>query len=555
LSKIRTSFYEIGNTKWFLPLLYFSALALLLLRKPIYVLTLPARWEDIGVLLWPAIQHSWGSIVIAHYYYFHFIPTLVTFFSLQLLGIADAPIGMNLAAIIISTMCGVFFATRQFRFIIQNDLLRALCGLFVILVPGITEEIYSNISSIQWFLNIFVMLFVALLLFRYDEFERKSKKKKYLYTFFCSLSFLSSAFSVIFLPVLFYVIVREFRKNRKEIFTISSYTISTILLLVQTLTLYFTYSQQFKSPVTDITNDVFTSSVNGFTIIATRIFYHDTNSVFLHFGEWMYLVPIVIVAFVLLNSIKTGVKFEIYVLILAVETLFWSSILRRSMLDWACLCGGTSDDARFFLFTAVFLFILIARQLDKIKPVFFKSIFLFIIAVMILNAMSGFFIQSSADENWKYVTKLYDSSGAYKCYVGETPDGWALTIPCAKPISSNTTITQNTSSQGSGPSITFTPPVQPTVTSITSSSSSVKSGQSITFTATVSPTPDYGQVQFYVDGTAAANPITLFGGQVIFNTSLPVGSHQIYASYLGAPDFNASNSGNMTVTVLPASNP
>lgn len=513
----------------------------------------PGRVEDVDILLQQAIQHSWGSFFVTYNYYFHFIPRTVTLLSLHLLGIANAPLGMNLAAIIIASLCAVFFATRQFRFIIRNDLLRAVCSLFIVIVPGV-GDIYSNISSIQWFLNIFVMLFVALLLFRYDEFEKKSKKKKYLYTFFCSMAFLSSAFSVIFLPVLFYVIAREFRKNRKEIFTISSYTVSTILLLVQTLTLYFTYSQQFKSPVTDITNDVFTSSVNGFTIIATRIFYHDTNSIFLHFGEWMYLVPIGIVASVLLNSIKTGVKFEIYVLVLAVETLFWSSILRRSMLDWTCLCGGMSDDARFFFFTAVFLFILIARQLDKIKPVFFKSIFLFIIAVMILNAMSGFFIQSSADENWRYVTKLYDSSGAYKCYVGETPSGWALTIPCSTPVSSNTTMTSAVST-GSGPSITFTPPVQPTVTSITSSSLSVKSGQSITFTATVSPTPDYGQVQFYIDGTAAGNPITLFGGQAVFNTSLPVGTHQIYASYLGAPDFNASNSGNMTVTVSSASNP
>jgi hypothetical protein len=545
LSKIRTSVCEIGNTKWFLPLLYFSGLALLLLRKPIYVLALPARWEDIGVLLWPAIQHSWSSIVIVHYYYFHFIPTLVTFFSLHLLGIANAPLGMNLAAVIISVLCGVFFATRQFRFIIQNDLLRALCGLFVVLVPGITEEIYSNISSIQWFLNIFVMLFVALLLFRYDEFEKKSKKIKYFYAFLCSISFLSSAFSVIFLPILFYVIVREFRRKKNDLVTISSHVIPTVLLFVQALTIFINYLQQPKLSAHP-TNDIVLSTVNGFTISATKVFYHNTPGIFEHFGEWMYLIPLAMIAFILLNSIKNGIKFEIYTLACIIATLFLSSVIKSSLIDWSCLCGQAQE--RYFFFAIVFLFILVARQIDKKRSLPFKLVFSVAMIVVILNVASGFFIPIQADENWKYVTKLYNPSGEYQCYIGEPPN-WSITIPCSTPVSSNMTA-QSAILTGSNPSITFTPPVQPTVTSLTSSVSSVKSGQPITLTATISPTPDYGQVQFYVDGTATGNPITIFSGQAFFNTSLPVGTHQIYAAYLGAPDFNASNSGNMTVTVL-----
>ncbi len=552
-NKIREIIHESENTRWFLPSLFLSSVTLLFLRKPIYALIQPGRVEDVDTLLQQAIQYSWGSFFIVYNYYFHFIPRLVTIVSLSLLGIANAPLGMNLAAIVIATLCAVFFATKQFRFIIRNDLLRAICSLFILVVPGV-GDIYSNISSIQWFLNIFLMLFVALLLFNYDEYEKKSRKKKYLYTFFCSVSFLSSAFSAIFLPVLIYVIIREFRRNKKKIFTISSYAISTTLLLVQTLTLYLTYSQQFKSPITDVTNDVITSLINGFTIVTTRIFYHDTSSVFQHLGEWMYLIPVIIVAFVISNSIKTGVKFEIYTLVLAIETLYWTSIFRRSVLDWGCLCGGMGNETRFFFFTAVFLFILIIRQLGKIKAFFFKFIFLSIIMIMILNTMSGFFIQSYADENWKYVTKLYDPAGAYKCYVGEVPHGWALVIPCSKPVSNNLTVAGSALPAESGPSITFTPPVQPTITSIISSSSSVKSGQSITFTATVSPTPDYGEVQFYIDDTATGKPVTISGGQAIFSTSLSVGSHQIYASYSGAPDFNASISGRMTVTVSSVSN-
>ncbi|MGI0073102.1 MAG: pentapeptide repeat-containing protein [Nitrosotalea sp.] len=547
---MRTILYKSEETRWFLPFLFVSGVILFLLRKPLVVLVQPGRVEDVDILLQQAIQHSWSSLFIVYNYYFHFIPRLVTLVSLYLFGITNVNLAMNLAAIIIATLCAVFFATKQFRFIIKSDLLRAVCSLFIILVSGV-NEIYSNISSIQWFLNIFTMLFTALLLFRYDEYEKKSKKKKYLYAFFCSMSFLSSAFSIIFLPALIYVIIREL-KNKKEIITVSSYVIPTVLLLFQALILYVTYSQQFKSPALSISGDVLRSSVNVFTISTAKIFYYDTPVIFQHSGELMYLIPIAMITFFLLNSIRNGLKLEIYIISCMFATLFWTSIIRHDLLDWQCLCGTAEE--RYFFFTVVFAFILLTRQFDKRSSLPFKLIFVSMMIIIIPNIVSGFFIPSSADENWKYVTKLYDSSGSYQCYVGEVPHGWALSIPCSKPISNNVTMTASSSSTVSGPSITFTPPVVSTSTSITSSSSNMVYGSQVTFTATVLPTPDSGAVQLYIDGAAAGNPVTIFGGQTVFSTSLPVGSHQIFASYSGAPNFFASHSGLTIITVLSMSN-
>ena len=517
------------------------------------MLALPARWEDVSALLGSAIQYSWGSIFVIHWYYFHFIPGLVTLFSLRLLGVANALLGMNLASMIIATLCAVFFATKQFRFIIKSDLLRALCGLFVLLVPGITEQIYSNISSIQWFLNIFVMLFVALLLFRYDEFEKKSRTKKYLYSFFCSMSFLSSAFSVVFLPVLIYVIIRELRRKKNDLVTIFSYVIPTVLLFIQALTISISYLQESKSSV-HFTNDIFVSTVNSFTISATKIFYHDTPDIFQHVGWWMYLVPVALVAFILLNSIKNEIKFEIFTLVGITATLFFSSVIKNSLIDWNCLCGQAQE--RYFFFAMIFLFILTIRQLDKRRSLPFKIVFSVIALVLVLNMASGFFIPVQADENWKYVEEFYDPSGKYQCYIGELPN-WSITIPCLKPISNNVAvITSNPQyAATTGTSVTFTPPIQSTTISITPSSQSLISGLPVTFTATVMPTPNGGTVQFYVDDIAVDKPITVFGGQAIFSTSLlSVGTHKISASYSGDPNFNASSSNKTSVTILLASN-
>ena len=198
---------------------------------------------------------------------------------------------------------------------------------------------------------------------------------------------------------------------------------------------------------------------------------------------------------------------------------------------------------------------MIIRQLDRKRTPFFKLVFLTLIVTVGLNVASGFFIPIQADENWKYVTKLYDPSGKNLCYIGE-PQGWSITVPCSKPSSSsNTSITQNSQyATTPGSTVIFTPPVQSTTISITSSSSHTVSGALETFAAKVSPTPNSGTVQFYIDGITAGNSNEIFDGQSTFSKSLPMGTHQISASYLGAPNFNASTSDPIAVTVLSTSN-
>jgi hypothetical protein len=504
---------------------------LFILRKPIFILIQPGRVEDVDVLVREAIQYSWGSIFVVYNYYLHFIPRLVTIFSLYLFGISNVNLAMNIAAIIIATLCGIFFATKQFRFIIKNDWLRAVCSLFIIVAPDI-NEIYSNISSIQWFLNIFTMLFVSLLLFRHEEYKKQSTKKKYLYAFFCSMSFLSSAFAIIFLPALIYVITRELRRNKEDIITISSYVIPTILLLIQALLLYTNYSQQFKSPTMQVAG-IAQSTIQVLSTSIIKVFYYN---IFQHAGELGYIISIIVIGFIVLNSIKSELRFEIFVLYCITATLFLSIIVR----------GGMAE--RFTSFAIVFILILVIRQFDKKKSIFFRLAFLAVMAVIISNIIPGFFIPSSADENWKYVTKLYDPSGAYQCYVGEVPHGWSLFVPCSNPMSYNTT-QSSFSSTAYGPSITFTPPVVPTTTTITSPPVAIFSMME-TFTVTISPIPDSGTVQFYVDDTIVGHPVTIFSGQSTFSTSLPVGVHRVYASYLGAPNFYASKSDQTTITIL-----
>jgi hypothetical protein len=173
-----------------------------------------------------------------------------------------------------------------------------------------------------------------------------------------------------------YVIIREIKKDRSEIIIIFSYTIPAILLLLQTLILYTSYSRQFKSPIVQFSTDIVRSTIQLFSTSAVKIFYYN---IFQYSGDLIYLIPAALIAFVFLNSIRNGLRLEIFVLYCISATLFWSVIVR----------GGMAE--RFMSFAIVFLFILLIRQFDKKKSLLFRLIFLAVMIIVIPNIVFGFF--------------------------------------------------------------------------------------------------------------------------------------------------------------------
>ena len=94
-----------------------------------------------------------------------------------------------------------------------------------------------------------------------------------------------------------------------------------------------------------------------------------------------------------------------------------------------------------------------------------------------------------------------------------------------------------------------------TLTSLTASSTQLTTGQTVKFTATVAPqsgsgTPT-GTVTFS-DGASALGSATLTSGTATLSIStLSTGSHIIVAAYAGDPNFSASSSAVVAVTVSP----
>ncbi len=94
---------------------------------------------------------------------------------------------------------------------------------------------------------------------------------------------------------------------------------------------------------------------------------------------------------------------------------------------------------------------------------------------------------------------------------------------------------------------------------VTSSDEESVYGQSVTFTAQV--TVDLpgagstsGTVQFYLDGVAFGEPVTLVAGEAQSDaiSSLDLGAHSVYAQYSGDDYFNPSTSASTSQTVIAA---
>lgn len=525
---MRTIFAECGKSRWFLPSLFALCMILWFLRKPDSILAAQPFAEDATVFLADAIQASWASLSFSHQEYLNVIPQTIANFSLDLFGLAGAPLFMQLAAMSIDTLCAVFFSTSQFRFIIKSDLLRACCSLFIILVPGVVQLFEYNVSAIEYFLNIFLMLFTTLLLFNYDEFAKKPLKIKYLYAFFCSITFLTSAYSVVLLPAFVYVTVRQLVKGKKELSTILSYALPIIPALVQVSTLYHNHLQNYNAQTGHLDIESARSFLLLFAGGIAKIFYYNADSLFQQMNWPIYLISLAVIAFVLLNSIKAGLKFEIYTLGCIIVISFLTAIIRGSQyLAFAPDPEGGTE--RYFFFTMVFSFILLARQFDKRRTTVSKVVFVVVAAVIVFNVASGFFIPPFPDMNYEKFAKLYTLEGKYSCLISVVPYHYFFVVPCLWPTSVNQTITTLAFPQHA-------------------------IAGNVTFTVTVSPSPNGGSILIYIDGKQAAKPFVINGGQTTLRMPLAPGSHKIFASYSESPNFSASNSSLAAVTVYSTSN-
>jgi len=418
---------EMSDKKWSLPVIFIISSVLIILRRPDAVFLSQPWAEDGSIFLQQAIYHSWSSLLIPYVGYLLFIPRIVTNLSLYL-GLANAPFFMNVSAIIIACLCAVFFSTKHFRFIIKNDLLRMICSFFIVITPGV-PEITSNITNIEWYVTVFAILFIAIPLFRYDQYQKMNHGTKYLCSISLIFSFLTAPYTLVLFPVLMYIIIKHIfvkEERRSLLFIIvPTFTIASNAILLT----------NFHSDLSSheiISTDLAITFVNAVVFGTIKLFYYNSHQVIEYIKSLSYMIPIFVFGGLIVNALKNKSKVEFYFLAFWLSGIFFTLILRPKMIGpsvWLDL-ANMSGNERYFFILLVSLFILLMRQYDITTSKTIKIVFLILFFIITINTIMAFSLEPFSDMHYRETVKVYDPNGHQRCSIPINPPSWNFYIPC-----------------------------------------------------------------------------------------------------------------------------
>lgn len=421
---------EMSNKKWPLPVIFIISCVLIILRRPDAIFLSQPWAEDGNIFLQQAIYHSWSSLLIPYGGYLHFIPRIVTNLSLYL-GLANAPFFMNVSSIIIASLCAIFFSTKHFRFIIKNDFLRMICSFFIVITPGV-PEITSNITNIQWFVTVFVILFIAIPLFRYDQYQKMNRTTKYFCSISLGFSFLTAPYTLVLFPVLVYVIIKHLlvREERRSLWFIiipTSAIVSNVIFLMNFHSDLVSHKIIFK--------DLAITFVNAAVFGTIKLFYYNSHQVITDIKSLSYMIPIFIFGLIMASALKTKSKIEFYFLAFWLFGIFFTLVLRPEMIGplvWLDL-ANMSGNERYYFILLISLFILFWRQYEIATSKTIKIIFLILIFVITVNTVMAFSLGPFNDMHYREMVKVFDPNGHQHCSIPINPTSWSFDIPCSSP--------------------------------------------------------------------------------------------------------------------------
>ena len=406
--------------------LNFMLAIILFFRRPDSLLN-PQPWaEDSVVFLQQAIEYSFSSLFISYAGYHHTIPRLVALGSLQF-GLENAPLIMNLSALVISVASTSYFFSKNFRFIIRNDFLRFSSTIFIICLP--IQEVYLNITNIQWFLSIYLTLWTLNLVYNYDLIQKN--KHIIIQNVFVVLAFLSSPLSIILTPALVWMINERIKD--KSIFSSRSllylfpiaffiiYLISCVLLNA---------SDERGIPSLVLLFRLFSSHV------VTTFFFAPSHIFVSQFGfEPTYVLSIGTIFILILTAPKKGFSLNVDICIwaLIIASIILVAVSRPDYTNLFASPNNVGAGDRYIFYPITLLLILFMRRIDTFNGGVSRYIICIILIVFLINTTVNYKHQPFLDLDFKWNVQNFDPDERTFCSFPINPYGWGMmTIPCNK---------------------------------------------------------------------------------------------------------------------------
>jgi hypothetical protein len=332
-----------------------------------------------------------------------------------------APLLMDVSSLVISAFCISYLAWIRFRFLIANDWTRYILCILIACIPN--NEVFMNITNIQWFLGIYVTLWALDQWQNFETVETRQRASSTLESGMATVSNLSTAIGLLLIPILIYVALKRLRPAISKGFA--------VLVVIPIIGSFIQFLVFASAPrFLEGNSEDLVSAFHLSTGIMTNLVYE--NSAYIPAGTVLYILAIFVLTFstITYSFVRTRIGRDVRGWLLILSGAF--------ILAMGFFRTGIAGAGRYFFFPSALLLILIVASFQSLNRKRAQVFAIILLVIVGTNFVAHYTISPSPDFKFQSYAKFYDPSGGSFIYAPIPPwaglqgvGGWFCPIPAS----------------------------------------------------------------------------------------------------------------------------
>jgi len=388
----------------------------------------PQPWaEDGTVFIHDAFCHSINSIFLSYAGYYTPLPRIVTLISTIISPIYNILI-MNLFAILVSALIFNFFLHPLFRSVIKNDLLRLLCVILILSSPN--EEVFMNITNLQWFTPLFLFFYCVLILTNLKYFLNSGNILFYSVIILAVVFSISTPLSVLILPL--YIVIRYNNLvQQKNGLVISKFKIFFLEFPFLLTLMFFLANTFIAKKITAGAYHFHLEQINGILYqLFYRIVYFNSTSLPNFYLSHYLLIAVILGSFfasIMILKNHNNNSQNIFTLFFF-EYLCVFFLSRPKEIEYFSSIGSTGG-SRYFFIPYYLLLIILIIYIDNNRKNFRWYLSVGVLFLIAFNFYCNYWLPPYIDHQYIQVVSSH-IYGNLRDPIPINPGDWNMTLDC-----------------------------------------------------------------------------------------------------------------------------
>lgn len=359
------------------------------------------------------------NIFTTYMEYCHLIPNIVAYVCVKL-SVLYSPLLFHVATLIINTYCCFYFSLNNCEVVVENKNTRRIASIFIACNP-LSHEILGNLTNIQWYLNIYVILYI------FSDVTNKFKYYNHTFIVFCILT---SPTLILIVPILFFKPFKLFLSYKERL-------ISGMLILFYHAILFVNKPSWSAHNVNNLKDQSFTDYVLiTFELLTTRIIgatlscSPNTGNITISILYKSLVILIILIITTKLTSKITINKHQYHFIIssiyLTVSSILLYLIFRKHIIpDFDKSILNLEYSCRYFFLGSCLLILMVIIYTQYLN----KYLFTFLSIPFLLTILYNFFnTPSYVEMNWPKHAKMIENNPSRYHQIPINPQGWYIQI-------------------------------------------------------------------------------------------------------------------------------